>query len=47
LQCVVRGGHRRLRMVHTVGIEGGGLNLLRLAVTEEEWMGPLDMEKIR
>ncbi|GAQ88127.1 hypothetical protein KFL_004020130 [Klebsormidium nitens] len=45
-QCVVRGGHRRLRLVHTVGVEGGGLNLMRLAVTEEEWMGPLEMEDI-
>lgn len=42
------GGHKRLRIVHTVSIEEGEkLEVLRLAVFEEEWMGPCNMKSIR
>eukprot|EP00250_Pteridium_aquilinum_P016812 c23304_g1_i1 orf=616-2226(-) len=47
-QCLVRGGHSRLRLVHTIAVEGGGesVQLLRVAVYIEEWMGPNNMKSI-
>ncbi|MCO5591609.1 hypothetical protein L7F22_045598 [Adiantum nelumboides] len=47
-QCLVRGGHTRLRLVHTIAVEEGGesIQLLRVAVYNEEWMGPQNMKSI-
>ncbi|KAL2634206.1 hypothetical protein R1flu_005685 [Riccia fluitans] len=47
-QCLVAGGHKRLRVVHTVQIESEGeqVEVLRVAVYEEEWMGPCNMKSI-
>ncbi|CAM6117380.1 unnamed protein product [Calypogeia fissa] len=46
-QCLVAGGHKRLRIVHTVSIEEGDkIEVLRLAAYEEEWMGPCNMKSI-
>lgn len=47
-QCLVRGGHSRLRLVHTISVEEGGesVQLLRVAVYHEEWMGPCNMKSI-
>lgn len=47
-QCLVRGGHTRLRLAHTIAVEGGGesVQLLRVAVYHEEWMGPHNMKSI-
>ncbi|GLJ46882.1 hypothetical protein SUGI_0988890 [Cryptomeria japonica] len=45
-QCLVRGCHKRLRLVHTIALKEGGaeIEVLRLAVYEEEWMGPSHLE---
>lgn len=45
----MRGGHSRLRLVHTISVEEGGesIQLLRVAVYHEEWMGPCNMKSIR
>lgn len=45
-QCLVRGCHKRLRLVHTIALKEGGsvIDVLRLAVYEEEWMGPSHSE---
>lgn len=47
-QCLVIGGHRRLRLVHTIGVEEewSEIELLRVAVYEEEWMGPCNVKSI-
>ncbi|KAI5077373.1 hypothetical protein GOP47_0007197 [Adiantum capillus-veneris] len=47
-QCLVRGGHTRLRLVHTIAVEENGesIQLLRVAVYNEEWMGPHNMKSI-
>ncbi|BBN06499.1 hypothetical protein MPTK1_3g21680 [Marchantia polymorpha subsp. ruderalis] len=47
-QCLVAGGHKRLRIVHTVSVESEGeqVEVLRVAVYEEEWMGPCNMKSI-
>lgn len=47
-QCLVRGGHSRLRLVHTIAVEEKGeeIQLLRVVVYEEEWMGPSNMKSI-
>eukprot|EP00899_Mesostigma_viride_P023440 jgi/Mesvir1/4280/Mv22238-RA.1 len=39
-QCLVQGGHVRLRMQHTILSSGGNLQVLRLAVFHEVWQGP-------
>eukprot|EP00252_Welwitschia_mirabilis_P020878 TRINITY_DN5214_c0_g1_i1.p1 TRINITY_DN5214_c0_g1~~TRINITY_DN5214_c0_g1_i1.p1 ORF type:complete len:490 (+),score=94.88 TRINITY_DN5214_c0_g1_i1:131-1600(+) len=45
-QCLVKGCHKRLRVVHTIALKEGGaeVELLRLAVYEEEWIGPSHLE---
>eukprot|EP00850_Spirogloea_muscicola_P001924 SM000007S20884 [mRNA] locus=s7:721931:724678:- [translate_table: standard] len=47
-QCLVQGGHTRLRLVHTLGVEAGGeeVQVLRVAAYEEVWLGPCRMEAI-
>lgn len=44
-QCLVR-GHKRLRLVHTIALKEGGseVQLMRLAVYKEEWIGPGHLE---
>ncbi|KAH9293917.1 hypothetical protein KI387_040879, partial [Taxus chinensis] len=47
-QCLVRGCHKRLRVVHTIALKEGGaeVELLRLAVYKEEWMAPSHLELV-
>lgn len=47
-QCLVTGKHKRLRLVHTIAIMESGeeIQVLRVAVYEEQWMGPCNMESI-
>ncbi|KAG0573557.1 hypothetical protein KC19_VG188200 [Ceratodon purpureus] len=47
-QCLVTGTHRRLRLIHTIAIMESGeeIQVLRVTVYEEQWMGPLNMESI-
>ncbi|CAM6029176.1 unnamed protein product [Sphagnum balticum] len=44
-QCLVLGGHQRLRLIHTISImeSGAEIQVLRVAVYREEWMGPCNM----
>ncbi|XP_030494111.1 uncharacterized protein LOC115709967 [Cannabis sativa] len=41
-QCLVKGCHKRLRIVHTIEFSNGGsdIQILRVAVYEEEWISP-------
>ncbi|KAK6920396.1 hypothetical protein RJ641_016300 [Dillenia turbinata] len=41
-QCLVKGCHKRLRIVHTIEFSNGGaeIQILRVAVYEEEWVSP-------
>ncbi|CAA0820348.1 Domain of unknown function (DUF3598 [Striga hermonthica] len=41
-QCLVKGCHKRLRIVHTIEFGSGGsdIQILRVAVYEEEWVSP-------
>ncbi|XP_057532537.1 uncharacterized protein LOC130810479 [Amaranthus tricolor] len=41
-QCLVKGCHKRLRIVHTIEFNNGGadIQILRIAVYEEQWVGP-------
>ncbi|KAF9591203.1 hypothetical protein IFM89_002858 [Coptis chinensis] len=41
-QCLVKGCHKRLRIVHTIEFENGGsdIQIMRVAVYEEQWVGP-------
>lgn len=45
-QCLVRGCHERLRLVHTIAVKEGGteVQLMRLAVYKEKWLGPSHLE---
>lgn len=45
-QCLVRGCHKRLRLVHTIALREGGteVQLMRLAVYKEQWIGPSHLE---
>lgn len=47
-QCIVTGKHRRLRLVHTIAIMESGeeIQVLRVALYEEQWTGPRNMESI-
>ncbi|KAI4302836.1 hypothetical protein MLD38_038537 [Melastoma candidum] len=44
-QCLVKGCHKRLRIVHTIEFNGGGadLQIMRVAVYEEEWVSPANL----
>lgn len=48
-QCLVKGCHKRLRIVHTIEFNEGGSNIqiMRISVYEEEWVSPanLNVEK--
>ncbi|PON99739.1 Calycin-like [Trema orientale] len=44
-QCLVKGCHKRLRIVHTIEFKNGGsdIQILRVAVYEEEWISPANI----
>ncbi|KAL5973831.1 hypothetical protein ACLOJK_030489 [Asimina triloba] len=44
-QCLVKGCHRRLRIVHTIEFNNGGANIqiVRVAVFEEQWVAPANL----
>ncbi|XP_050203392.1 uncharacterized protein LOC126653531 [Mercurialis annua] len=44
-QCLVKGCHKRLRIVHTIEFSNGGsdIQILRVAVYEEEWVSPANI----
>ncbi|KAK6162668.1 hypothetical protein DH2020_002509 [Rehmannia glutinosa] len=41
-ECLVKGCHKRLRVVHTIEFSNGGsdIQIMRIAVYEEEWVSP-------
>ncbi|KAI9094515.1 hypothetical protein K1719_026635 [Acacia pycnantha] len=45
-QCLVKGCHKRIRIVHTIEFTDGGsdIQILRVAVYEEEWASPANIE---
>ncbi|CAL9156936.1 unnamed protein product [Musa hybrid cultivar] len=45
-QCLVKGCHKRLRIVHTIELNEGGSNIqiIRVAVYEEEWVSPANLD---
>lgn len=44
-QCLVKGCHKRLRVVHTIEFSNGGsdIQIMRVAVYEEEWVSPANI----
>lgn len=44
-QCLVKGCHKRLRIVHTIEFSNGGSNIqiMRVAVYEEQWVSPVNL----
>ncbi|KAK1364611.1 Leukocyte receptor cluster member like [Heracleum sosnowskyi] len=44
-QCLVKGCHKRLRIVHTIEFSNGGsdIQIMRVAVYEEEWDSPVNL----
>ncbi|XP_074575009.1 uncharacterized protein LOC141831533 [Curcuma longa] len=44
-QCLVKGCHKRLRIVHTIEFNEGGSNIqiMRISVYEEEWVSPANL----
>ncbi|XP_011016396.1 PREDICTED: uncharacterized protein LOC105119903 [Populus euphratica] len=44
-QCLVKGCHKRLRIVHTIEFNNGGsdIQIMRVAVYEEEWVSPANL----
>ncbi|KAJ8900247.1 hypothetical protein K2173_024887 [Erythroxylum novogranatense] len=45
-QCLVKGCHKRLRIVHTIEFNNGGseIQIMRVAVYEEEWASPVNIQ---
>ncbi|KAH7863568.1 hypothetical protein Vadar_019261 [Vaccinium darrowii] len=45
-QCLVKGCHKRLRIVHTVELGSGGsdIQIMRVAVYEEQWASPANIQ---
>ncbi|KAG6492972.1 hypothetical protein ZIOFF_047943 [Zingiber officinale] len=45
VQCLVKGCHKRLRIVHTIEFNEGGSNIqiMRISVYEEEWVSPANL----
>ncbi|KAL0429142.1 UNVERIFIED_CONTAM: hypothetical protein Sradi_0540200 [Sesamum radiatum] len=43
--CLVKGCHKRLRVVHTIEFSNGGsdIQIMRVAVYEEEWVSPANI----
>ncbi|KMS99914.1 hypothetical protein BVRB_1g017610 [Beta vulgaris subsp. vulgaris] len=46
-QCLVKGCHKRLRIVHTIEFSNGGadIQILRVAVYEEQWVSPVNIDE--
>ncbi|XVE74127.1 hypothetical protein DITRI_Ditri11bG0173900 [Diplodiscus trichospermus] len=44
-QCLVKGCHKRLRIVHTIEFANGGsdIQIMRVATYEEEWVSPANI----
>ncbi|XP_058008259.1 uncharacterized protein LOC131182898 [Hevea brasiliensis] len=44
-QCLVKGCHKRLRIVHTIEFNNGGsdIQIVRVAVYEEQWVSPANI----
>ncbi|XP_065859125.1 uncharacterized protein [Euphorbia lathyris] len=44
-QCLVKGCHKRLRIVHTIEFNNGGsdIQIMRVAVYEEQWVSPANI----
>ncbi|XP_052192467.1 uncharacterized protein LOC127801401 isoform X2 [Diospyros lotus] len=44
-ECLVKGCHKRLRIVHTIEFSNGGSNIqiMRVAVYEEQWVSPANI----
>lgn len=45
-QCLVKGCHKRIRIVHTIEFQNGGsdIQIMRVAVYEEEWVSPASID---
>ncbi|XP_015938822.1 uncharacterized protein LOC107464421 [Arachis duranensis] len=45
-QCLVKGCHKRIRIVHTIEFNNGGsdIQIMRVAVYEEEWVSPASIK---
>ncbi|PSS35802.1 Leukocyte receptor cluster member like [Actinidia chinensis var. chinensis] len=45
-QCLVKGCHKRLRVVHTIEFNDGGsdIQILRVAIYEEQWVSPANIQ---
>ncbi|KAJ1415424.1 Calycin [Sesbania bispinosa] len=45
-QCLVKGCHKRIRIVHTIEFSNGGsdIQIMRVAVYEEEWVRPASVD---
>ncbi|KAJ4956047.1 hypothetical protein NE237_012830 [Protea cynaroides] len=45
-QCLVKGCHKRLRIVHTIEFSNGGsdIQIMRVAVYEEQWISPATLD---
>ncbi|XP_058221735.1 uncharacterized protein LOC131331820 [Rhododendron vialii] len=45
-QCLVKGCHKRLRIVHTIEFGNGGsdIQIMRVAVYEEQWVSPASIQ---
>ncbi|KAL4199739.1 hypothetical protein AMTRI_Chr03g146350 [Amborella trichopoda] len=45
-QCLVKGCHKRLRIVHTIEFKDGGsdIQIVRVSVFEEQWVNPANMK---
>lgn len=48
-QCLVKGCHKRLRVVHTIEFANGGadIQIMRVGVYEEQWVSPSNYEEQR
>ncbi|CAK9133573.1 unnamed protein product [Ilex paraguariensis] len=48
-QCLVKGCHKRLRIVHTIEFSNGGsdIQIMRVAVYEEQWVSPANLPEER
>lgn len=44
-QCLVKGCHKRLRIIHTIEFNNGGsdIRIMRVAVYEEQWVSPANL----
>ena len=49
LQCLVKGCHKRLGIVHTIEFGNGGsdVQIMRVATYEEEWVSPANLHDER